>query len=296
MQERLEKAGARVILVVLDACRNNPFAATRSTSGGLAAMGSGNGTLIAFATAPGKTADDNPRGDNGLFTSHLIQALREPGLSLDQIFNKVRQSVYLDSKGRQVPWTVSSVIGEVYLRPGAPAPAPVAETPVNPLKRLAAPAPATDVQALHQLASDHYRNERWDLFVSAARDTLQAGGSLQFLFGHHHTLAGIHAASLTVTKDTLHFQPLHASCNQPAIQVPVKSLQTAQAVRSSMGELFLNLKVTDEKGKQRNFNFADPDSTVTQNPQSGLPQVFSPAKAAGLTQAVAAVLSQLQSR
>ena len=50
VQERLERAGARVILVVLDACRNNPFANTRSGGGGLAAMGSGKGTLIAFAS------------------------------------------------------------------------------------------------------------------------------------------------------------------------------------------------------------------------------------------------------
>jgi len=168
VQERIEKAGARVTLVVLDACRNNPFAATRSANGGLAAMGSGKGTLIAFATAPGKTADDNPNGNNGLFTAHLVTALKEPGLTLDQVFNRVRERVHNASGGRQVPWTVSSVIGDVYLRPGAggatPAPPPpVAETvaatppPVrNPLARIMTnavapverpPLPAPDVAA-----------------------------------------------------------------------------------------------------------------------------------------------------
>ncbi len=143
VQERIEKAGARVTLVVLDACRNNPFAATRSTSGGLAAMGTGKGTLIAFATAPGKTADDNPNGNNGLFTTHFITALQQPGLTLDQIFNRVRESVHNASGGKQVPWTVSSVIGEVYLRPGT-GPAPpiaieaAARPPImNPLARAA---------------------------------------------------------------------------------------------------------------------------------------------------------------
>lgn len=130
LQERLEKAGARVIVLVLDACRNNPFQTTRSAGGGLAAMGSGNGTFIAFATAPGKTADDNPRGTNGLFTSHLVQAIEEPGLTLDQVFNRVRERVHKDSQGRQVPWTVSSVIGDVYLSPGSTTPAAV-----NPLAR-----------------------------------------------------------------------------------------------------------------------------------------------------------------
>ena len=133
VQERIEKAGARVTLVVLDACRNNPFAATRSTSGGLAAMGTGKGTLIAFATAPGKTADDNPNGNNGLFTTHFITALQQPGLTLDQVFNRVRERVHNASGGKQVPWTVSSVIGEVYLRPGSgPAPPAAIEAAPSP--------------------------------------------------------------------------------------------------------------------------------------------------------------------
>lgn len=183
VQERIEKAGARVTLVVLDACRNNPFAATRSTSGGLAAMGTGKGTLIAFATAPGKTADDNPKGNNGLFTTHLITALKEPGLTLDQVFNRVRERVHNASSGRQVPWTVSSVIGDVYLRPGAagatpapqpqPAAEPVAAAPPpvqNPLSRImtnsvapnnTAPAPAPP-QNIPDIATGNAAYQRGD--------------------------------------------------------------------------------------------------------------------------------------
>ncbi|MBI2687061.1 MAG: caspase family protein [Acidobacteria bacterium] len=327
VQERLEKAGARVILVVLDACRNNPFQSTRSAGGGLAAMGSGKGTLIAFATAPGKTADDNPNGSNGLFTSHLITALREPGLSLDQVFNRVRERVYTDSKGRQVPWTVSSVIGDVYLRPGAaatmspPAPAnplarisstPVAER-IAPVQRTAdlsggtaalergdfqtAIQQAQDVlrgdpqnkDALHLLTSGYYRTQQWNLFVPTAKQALRAGDTLQFLLGHHHTLTGIHAAVLTVTREKVEFKSLQGQCNQPPVSVPLKSLQNAQAVTSQQGEIFLNVKLLDEKSKQRNFNFADADSTVSQN-SSGLPQVISPPKAAQLLQSIAAVL------
>lgn len=148
IQERLEKAGAKVILIVLDACRNNPFSGRRSAGGGLAAMGSGKGTMIAFATAPGRTADDNASGSNGLFTTYLVESLRVPGLSLDQVFSRVRERVYTQSKGRQVPWTVSSVIGDVYLKPGSgqmasrvapepPAPQTTPARPIsNPLSRL----------------------------------------------------------------------------------------------------------------------------------------------------------------
>jgi len=130
LQDRLDAAGARLTIIVLDACRNNPFRATRAAGGGLATMNSGKGTLIAFATSPGKTADDNPNGSNGLFTSHLVQALKEPGLSLDQVFNRVRERVYTESAQKQLPWTVSSVIGEYYFQPGSQrAPVPQRATP-----------------------------------------------------------------------------------------------------------------------------------------------------------------------
>lgn len=327
VQERLEKAGARVIVVVLDACRNNPFQATRSAGGGLAAMGSGKGTLIAFATAPGKTADDNPRGQNGLFTSHLVTALREPGLSLDQVFNRVREQVYKDSQGRQVPWTVSSVIGEVYLRPGQVQAAAARPAPVNPLVRNVAPAPvqerivvpsfsATDAQAaldrgdfqgainkaqevlrsdpnhvdaLKALTSGYYRTQQWQLFVNTARQALNAGAELQFLVGHHHTLTPTHASVVSISKTKISYKSLGGSCNQQPFEYETKQLVSAQVVNSPKREVFLNVRVLDEKNKQKNLNFADPDSQVSQD-ANGLPLVVSPPKAAAQLQAVGAVL------
>jgi tetratricopeptide (TPR) repeat protein len=80
-------------------------------------MNTGLGTFIAFATAPGKTADDNPSGGNGLFTMHLLKSLKEEGIGLDDVFNKVRENVHRDSNGDQVPWIGSSVIGKFYFRP-----------------------------------------------------------------------------------------------------------------------------------------------------------------------------------
>jgi hypothetical protein len=110
--DRMSASGARLNIVVLDACRNNPFRSTRSGTRGLALMDSGRGTLIAFATAPNQTADDNPTGTNGLFTSHMLEAMSQPGLGVEQVFSRARQRVYEASKGRQVPWLVSSVIGD----------------------------------------------------------------------------------------------------------------------------------------------------------------------------------------
>jgi|SRR5579872_1858187 len=114
VQENLEAAGAGMQILILDACRNNPFRTWRGTSTGLAAMQAGRGTYIAFATSPGKTADDNPNGKNGLFTGELISVLRESGLSIDQVFNSVRERVSSKSQGRQLPWSTSSVTGEFY--------------------------------------------------------------------------------------------------------------------------------------------------------------------------------------
>lgn len=125
VHDRVARSGVRLNIIVLDACRNNGFATSRSGSAGLAAMNAARGSFIAFSTAPGSTASDNPRGRNGLFTSYLLEALRKPGLKLDEVFNEVRQSVYQASENKQLAWTSSSVIGDFYFLPsGAKPPAP----------------------------------------------------------------------------------------------------------------------------------------------------------------------------
>jgi uncharacterized caspase-like protein len=92
LQDRLNEAGARLSMVFLDACRNNGFGGSRS-AGGLAPMNPAHGSFIAFATGPGKTADDNPNGRNGLFTGILLETLGRPGLELTDIFREVRARV-----------------------------------------------------------------------------------------------------------------------------------------------------------------------------------------------------------
>jgi tetratricopeptide (TPR) repeat protein len=109
-------------------------------------MNTGKGTFIAFATAPGSTASDNAAGRNGLFTSTLIETLKQPGLTLDQIFNRVREKVFAASGDRQLPWVSSSVIGKFYFRPPAPgsdqAAAPVPPQPAGEITAAARQAAA----------------------------------------------------------------------------------------------------------------------------------------------------------
>jgi formylglycine-generating enzyme required for sulfatase activity len=112
----MEASPSRLNIVILDACRNNPFRTVRSGTRGLAIMNAGDGSLISYATAPGKTASDNPGQRNGLFTHHLLEALEVPGLGIEQVFKRARQGVYADSGEKQIPWTASSVIGDFVFR------------------------------------------------------------------------------------------------------------------------------------------------------------------------------------
>src|SRR6266478_8196984 len=122
---------AKVKLVFLDACRENPFAAkiksnsaTRSVSvqSGLAEMKSGEGTLIAFATGPGQTALDGKEGTNSPFTRALIANVARPGVEIQQAMTKVRAQVNEETSKSQLPWGHTNLIGSVYLNPvGAPA-------------------------------------------------------------------------------------------------------------------------------------------------------------------------------
>jgi hypothetical protein len=110
----MEDAGNALNIVILDACRDNPFArSARNAGGGLAMMDAASGTLIAYATAPGRTADDGV-GANGLYTAQLIRHMRTPGLKVEEVFKRVRTDVERLSDNAQVPWESSSLKGDFY--------------------------------------------------------------------------------------------------------------------------------------------------------------------------------------
>lgn len=108
----------RLNLVILDACRNNPFERrVRGGSGGLAAIDAPTGTLIAYATAPGKTALDGVEGGNGLYTSKLLEAMLTPGIKVEDVFKRVRIGVAQATRNAQMPWEASSLVGDFYFVP-----------------------------------------------------------------------------------------------------------------------------------------------------------------------------------
>jgi len=113
--EQIAEARNRVNLVVLDACRNNPFERKlRGRSQGLAAVDAARGTLIAYATAPGSVASDGG-GRNGLYTEELLRALEQPGLKIEEVFKRVRVAVAERSNGTQTPWESSSLTGDLVI-------------------------------------------------------------------------------------------------------------------------------------------------------------------------------------
>ncbi len=115
--------GAKTLLIFLDACRDNPFLRNISGSGrsvgsrgGLAAPAADvSGTLIAFSTAPGRTADDGD-GQNSPFATALLHHIDTPGLEVRQMLGRVRAEVRQATHGQQTPWDSSALEGEFYFR------------------------------------------------------------------------------------------------------------------------------------------------------------------------------------
>jgi uncharacterized caspase-like protein len=132
--DEMKNAGNRLNIVILDACRNNPFGGRglRALTRGLAQMQAPEGTIISYATQPGATASDGS-GKNSPFTRALTVAMVKPGLSVFETFNDVGLSVKAATGGQQQPWLASSPIeGTFQFRARAilPAPAALANAPV----------------------------------------------------------------------------------------------------------------------------------------------------------------------
>lgn len=162
--KRLDATGVVAKIVILDACRDNPFAARDFARGlalqmvdgateaprseaGLARIDSRSGTFVAFATSPGATAADGA-GNNSPFTEAFLRLAREPGVPVEQLFRRIRLAVHDATNGTQIPWDTSSLITDFafFQRPAAPAaPAtpPAAAAPAEPVSLTARPTAAS---------------------------------------------------------------------------------------------------------------------------------------------------------
>jgi hypothetical protein len=113
---KMETAKNDLNIVVLDACRNNPWGSeARNLERGLTTINAAKGTFIAFATSPGNVALDGA-GSNSPYTKNLARAIRKGGMTLEQVFKEVRRNVISETNSQQVPWENSSILGDFYFK------------------------------------------------------------------------------------------------------------------------------------------------------------------------------------
>ena len=113
-------AGNRMNIVVLDACRDNPFGGSTSSAKGLAQLDAPPSTFLAYATAPGNVAEDgDEKSGNGLYTQFLLQELKRPTAKIEDVFKRVRLNVRKHSNGRQIPWESTSLEDDFFFNDGA---------------------------------------------------------------------------------------------------------------------------------------------------------------------------------
>jgi hypothetical protein len=155
--KQMQGSGTRLNLVILDACRNNPFGGRglRGADGGLAQMRAPGGTLISYATQPGNVAQDGSDGHSP-YTKALAATMKQPGLDIFQTFNRVGLAVQHDTGGSQQPWVSSSPIdGTFYFVPPS---AQGSQQSADPLRPDPNHIPLTDSALLKELSERLYEH------------------------------------------------------------------------------------------------------------------------------------------
>lgn len=179
----MNSANSTINIVILDACRNNPFARSfRAVSRGLAPVDAPKGTLIAYATAPGDVALDGT-GSNSPYTLALTQAIRAgKGQTVESVFKTTRRGVLASTGDKQVPWETSSVTGDFFFVPGDgsvtvpsptpdPSPAPSGEAVMAQKFDLAR---QINTQAAWTAFLAEYGADSSNFYVTMAREALAA--------------------------------------------------------------------------------------------------------------------------
>ncbi len=166
VRDAIEAARPGIGILILDACRNNPFSEQGLVEQGLVRSRGGAGMLLAYATDPGNVAFDGS-GDNSVFTAALLDHIATPGLDARLMLGRVRQQVVLNTGGQQVPWVEEAVLGEHVLAPADPGQLPRDDIQAE-LALWRTVSTSTD-SAAFQSYLDRYPN---GLFAEFARDRL----------------------------------------------------------------------------------------------------------------------------
>jgi hypothetical protein len=209
--DQMEKSGTRINLVLLDACRDNPFRdhGTRSKAGGLAQMQAPPGTLISFATQPRSVSLDGEDGHSP-YAKALAETMQRPGYGLFKTFNEVGLAVEKATGGSQLPWVSSSPISGNFYFAGKPAPAATIQA-ADP-----SGTPASVVEARLSPPDDNLRR---DLITDCDR---LAG--MPYDTGHAPSLPGVEIDDINVAAAA-------KACNDAIAQYPDVARFTFEAGR-----------------------------------------------------------------
>ncbi|MGR3344258.1 MAG: caspase family protein [Paracoccaceae bacterium] len=191
VRRAFEDAGPDIGMLILDACRNNPFAEAGQATPGLVRTKGGSGLLIAYATDPGNVAFDGI-GENSVFTAALLNHLETPGLDVRLMLGRVRQQVVLETRGQQIPWVEEAVLGEHFFVPAAPQIAgddPISED-LALWREISGKTDPTEFQRYISVYPD-------GLFTAFARDRL----SMLVTASTPATIAGVSSQDLLATAD-----------------------------------------------------------------------------------------------
>ena len=237
-------------VVILDACRNNPFERRfRSISGGLAQMDAPKGSLIAYSTAPGKTAIDGA-GRNGIYTQELLRQIAVPGLPLETVLKNVRRSVARATNDQQIPWESSSLTGDFYFNSGViPAFPPTGAKNADMTQpSLAAERPATDTATRQKIAVPlTAEDELWK--AAAEINTLATYETYlsEFPNGRYGSAARLRIASM---------RPTEPAKPKPAAGQPPQAVAARSELGSPPQETRPPVAASDEVDRQKKLQTA----------------------------------------
>ena len=159
----LDSISSRMRIVVLDACRNNPFPEVNDAGRGLAIVDAPNGSIVGYSTAPGMEAADGD-GNHSPYTSAFLNNAREPNLPIEQLFKRVRLEVNNATRGRQTPWESSSLTSDFYFF-GDTAVAAGREPDRSPIVQMAANLPSRSVRQAYDYVVSEGSPEYYEEFI-----------------------------------------------------------------------------------------------------------------------------------
>lgn len=160
----LEAVPSRLRIVVLDACRNNPFPTINDAGRGLAIVDAPNGSIVGYSTAPGSQGLDGS-GGHSPYTSAFLQLAREPNLPIEQLFKRIRLEVNHSTDGRQTPWESSSLTSDFYFF-GDSAVAATRPPAHGPVVQMASNLPSRSVRQAYDFVLSEDQPEYYQEFIT----------------------------------------------------------------------------------------------------------------------------------